>query len=129
MEAFVAEPTQKTPFISFDPESGVFELKGKSIPENSSGFYNPVFAWLEKYCQDPSSKTHLNIQLDYFGTASSKCILDIFKKLEEMAAAGKGEAVVNWMYNDFDEDILEAGENYRSIVNLPFNLISLGKGN
>ena len=126
MEAYLAEQTQKTPLVNFDPATGVFELKGKSIPENSSGFYNPLFDWLEKYCQDPSRQTHLNIQLDYFGTASSKCILDIIKRLEEMAQAGKGEAVINWMYNDFDEDILEAGENYRAMVKLPFNLISLG---
>ena len=42
MEKFVIKETAKTPSINFDPEHGLFEIKGKSIPENSIEFYSPL---------------------------------------------------------------------------------------
>ena len=82
--SYSAEQSPKTPFINFDTSSGNFDLKGKSIPENSVLFYKPLFEWLDNYVQNPNSKTTLNIQLDYFNTSSSKCIVDLFKKLEQI---------------------------------------------
>ena len=119
--------TVKTPYINFDASSGNFELKGKSIPENSVIFYKPMMEWLETYVQNPAPKTVLNIQLDYFNTSSSKCIVDLFKKLEIITKNGKGEATINWLYNEEDEDMQEAGEDYQSIIKMPFNLVSFNK--
>jgi hypothetical protein len=34
------------------------------------------------------------------------------------------EAVVNWFYEEDDEDMLEAGEDYDEIIELPFRLIA-----
>ena len=125
--SFNAEQSAKTPLINFDATSGNFELKGKSIPENSVLFYKPLFDWLDNYVQKPASKTSLSIQLDYFNTSSSKCIVDLFKKLEQIPKTGKGEAIINWLYDDQDDDMLEAGEDYKSIIKIPFNLVSFTK--
>ena len=84
MEAYFSEQTAKTPFIQFNPHSGVFEMKGKSIPENSKVFYTAMFEWLDKYVAQPSANTTLDIQLDYFNTSSAKCVIDLFKKLESI---------------------------------------------
>jgi hypothetical protein len=124
---FVAEQSAKTPSINFDPGTGTFNLKGKSIPENSVLFYKPLFEWLDNYIQNPAPKTNLNIQLDYFNTSSSKCIVDLFKKLEQIPKNSKGEAIINWMYDEQDDDMLEAGEDYKSIIKMPFNLVSFTK--
>lgn len=125
--SFTAEQSPKTPLINFDAPSGVFELKGKSIPENSVLFYKPLFEWLDNYVQHPAPKTILNIQLDYFNTSSSKCIVDLFKKLEQITKNAKGESEINWLYDDQDDDMLEAGEDYKSIIKMPFNLVSFTK--
>ena len=124
---YTAEQSAKTPLINFDPASGNFELKGKSIPENSVLFYKPLFEWLDAYVQSPAPKTVLNIQLDYFNTSSSKCIVDLFKKLELISKNGKGEASINWMHDEQDDDMLEAGEDYKSIIKIPFNITSFTK--
>lgn len=124
---FTAEQSPKTPFINFDPSEGNFELKGKSIPENSVLFYKSLFEWLDAYVQSPAPKTTLNIQLDYFNTSSSKCIVDLFKRLELISKNGKGEAIINWMHDEQDDDMLEAGEDYRSIIKIPFNLVKFTK--
>lgn len=124
---YTAEQSAKTPKVNFDASSGIFELKGKSIPENSVVYYKPLFDWLDNYIQNPAPKTSLNIQLDYFNTSSSKCIVDLFKKLEQITKNGKGEALINWLYDDQDDDMLEAGEDYKSIIKIPFNLVSFTK--
>ena len=127
MNPFTAEQTPKTPLINFDPASGMFELKGKSVPENSVIYYKSLFDWVDTYIQNPAQSTTLNIQLDYFNTSSAKCIVDLFKKIELIKKNGKGEALINWKYDEADEDMLEAGEDYKSIIKIPFNLIAFTK--
>jgi hypothetical protein len=122
MESFSIEGTPKTPTVNLDPNSGKVEIKGRSIPENSIEFYKPIVDWLDSYAASPKSLTEVNIQLEYFNTSSSKCILDVFKKLEGIHKAGN-DVVINWFYEEDDEDMLEAGEDYQSIIKIPFKMV------
>lgn len=112
----------KTPSISFGADNGMLEIKGKSIPENSLEFYRPVFDWLDDYSQAPAPSTVLRVALEYFNTSSSKCLLDIFRKLESINLSGKSSVKVNWVYDSDDEDMMEAGEDYQALVKVPFEL-------
>ena len=124
MEAISLEGTPKTHKVSFDSACGTLLLKGRSIPENSIEFYRPLVDWLESYAANPRASTVCEIQLEYFNTSSSKCLLDIFKKMEQMNSSGH-EIVINWYYEEDDEDMLEAGEDYQSIINVPFKMIEV----
>lgn len=124
MEPISIEGTAKTPSVKFDAETGVLEIKGRSIPENSIEFYKPLVDWLESYSSSAKDKTIVNVQLEYFNTSSSKCILDVFKKLEALNK-GKSDVMVNWYYEEDDEDMLEAGEDYESIIRVPFKMIEI----
>ncbi|MFP3859406.1 MAG: DUF1987 domain-containing protein [Bacteroidales bacterium] len=124
MESISLEGTTKTPTINLDPKKGTIEIKGRSIPENSIEFYRPIVEWLEEYANNPKKKTTVNVQLEYFNTSSSKCILDIFKKLESIKKA-RNEVIINWYYEEDDEDMLEAGEDYESIIRVPFKMIEI----
>ncbi len=124
METLTIEGTPKTPTVKFDASQGSVEIKGRSIPENSIEFYKPLVDWLEEYSKGPASLTKVNIQLEYFNTSSSKCILDVFKKLEAIYKA-KNEVIINWYYEEDDEDMLEAGEDYESIIHVPFKMIEI----
>ncbi len=126
MEKINIESTPKTPSISFDFEKGFLEIKGRSIPENSIEFYKPIVESLEKYGSAPNAITTVNIQLEYFNTSSSKCILDVFKKLESIHKGGN-QLVINWHYEQDDEDMLEAGEDYQAIINVPFKMIQIAE--
>ena len=114
--------TPKTPSILSDPGQGIIEIKGRSNPENASQFYKPLFDWVSEYVQTPLDKTIINVQLEHFNTSSSKCLLEVFKKLENIKKANK-DVVVNWYYEKNDEDILEAGENYGTMTSVPFKMI------
>lgn len=124
MELVNIEGTPKTPTISLNSETGAIEIKGRSIPENSIEFYKPIVDWLDEYAKAPKEKTVVSIQLEYFNTSSSKCILDVFKKLENIKK-GKNDVVINWYYEEDDEDMLEAGEDYESIIKVPFKMIEI----
>ncbi len=124
MDSIFIEGSPKTPTVSFDSEKGVITLKGRSIPENSIEFYRPLVDWLESYSQTPQPKTTCTIQLEYFNTSSSKCLLDLFKKMENMNKNGN-EIVINWYYEEDDEDMLEAGEDYQSIISVPFKMVEV----
>ena len=124
MEPIIIEGTPKTPSIKFDDKDGIFEIKGRSIPENSVEFYKPLNEWLDNYMQVPLDKTVVNIRLEYFNTSSSKCILDVFKRLEAIHRS-KHDVEINWFYEEDDEDMLEAGEDYDSIIKVPFKMIEI----
>jgi hypothetical protein len=124
MEALLIDGTQKTPTVQFDPTKGVLEIKGRSIPENSIEFYKPLVDWLEEYSSSPTNKTIVNVHLEYFNTSSSKCILDVFKKLETLHKSNN-DVQINWYYEEDDEDMLEAGEDYESIIRVPFKMIEI----
>ncbi len=124
METILIEGTPKTPTVTFETGKGFLEIKGRSIPENSIEFYKPLVDLLEKYAAKPEAATNVNIQLEYFNTSSSKCILDVFKKLEAINKSGS-KVLINWYYEEDDEDMLEAGEDYQAIINVPFKMVQV----
>lgn len=124
MENINLEGTPKTPTVKFDAGAGTLELSGRSIPENSIEFYKPLLEWIDRYAGTPKSTTAVNIKLEYFNTSSSKCILDVFKKLETVKNTSM---TINWYYEEDDEDMLEAGEDYQAIINIPFKMIEVAE--
>ncbi|HLV42930.1 MAG TPA: DUF1987 domain-containing protein [Brumimicrobium sp.] len=124
MENINLEGTPKTPSVSFNANEGRLELRGRSIPENSVEFYKPINLWIEEYAKSPKEITVFDVKLEYFNTSSSKCILDVFKLLEEINGNGT-EVKVNWYFEEDDEDMEEAGEDYQAIIPLPFTMIEV----
>jgi hypothetical protein len=123
METIKIQGTEDTPKIILDAENEVMEISGRSLPEDVSSFYEPVINWLNEYAEKPNKKTVLNFKLTYFNTASSKLLLDILMKLEEMHEKGH-DVLIRWHYPEDDEDMEEAGEEYADIVDVPFEQVS-----
>jgi len=123
METIKINGTEDTPNIVLDAANQVFEISGRSMPEDVAAFYNPILAWLEEYGKNPVPKTNFTFKLTYFNTASSKMLLDIMMKLQNIHEAGK-EVLVKWYYPDDDEDMKEAGAEYADIVDIPFEQVS-----
>lgn len=123
METLNIDRTEGSPQVIFDKEKGLFEISGRSLPEDVNTFYEPILSWLEEYSRNPASKTTFDFRLTYFNTASSKVILDILTLFEEMIGEGH-ELLVRWFYSEEDEDMLEAGEEYAEMVEVPFEMVS-----
>lgn len=122
METISIEATDETPAVTLNAESNTFDFSGKSLPEDVSTFYNPILDWFDAYSLNPNDETKVDFKLTYFNTASSKCILDILMKLEEISEAGNS-VTINWHYQEDDEDMEEAGEEYADIVDIEFDMM------
>ncbi len=123
MDALIIEATDDTPKVVLDPSNNEFEFSGKSLPEDVTTFYSPIMDWLDGYAEDSNDKTVVIFNLVYFNTASSKLILDILFKLEEIFDDGN-DISIEWHYQEEDEDMEEAGEEYGDLVEMPLELKS-----
>ena len=124
MEVINIKGTEDTPNVVLDKANGTFEISGRSLPEVVNHFYEPILNWIDQYASDANAETIFNFKLEYFNTASSKVILDILLKFEEISESGKS-VKIKWHYHEEEEDMLEAGEEYADIVEIPLQYILL----
>lgn len=112
MEALHRVETRNTPKVSFDAKTGRLELSGyRSMPESALDFYQPLIDWADKYAQTTQTlNTLFTIRLEYFNTASGKCILSVLKKIDQLAQKGH-LVIVRWYYEEDDEDMLINAED------------------
>ena len=122
MNPIVINSTEDTPGVRFDAAADIFEISGRSLPEDVVKFYKPILDWLDEYAQSPNAHTVFDFKLSYFNTASSKIILDILMKLEGMHDDGKNISI-KWHFPSDDEDMEEAGKEYSEIVSVPIELV------
>ena len=116
--------TVETPFINFDPHKGEFIIKGVSIPQNPEEFYSVIYQWLDRYIKMPQPLTILKCFIFYFNTSSAMRLLGMLKKIKKLYDAGY-EAKIKWIVFEGDPDMLEAGEDYQNILELPFEFIQV----
>lgn len=124
MEKLFIEPTRVTPLVSFDPEKNLLEIKGRSSPENSILFFEQVLALIDEFTESDRETLTVNFSFEYFNTSSSKCLFDVFRKLVKLEN-NEQELIINWYYEEDDEDMMEAGEDYADLLDLEINFIEL----
>lgn len=115
MDRLNLSATEETPAISFDGKTGVFEISGRSIPANAREFYTPVLEWIQDYAKNPSHATRVIFKLEYFNTTTAKQILDLLYALEKIRGV-----TIEWYFDDDDEDMEEAGQEFAELVKIPF---------
>lgn len=134
MKGFFIRSTRVTPSVYFNPQKQVLDLRGKSSPENPVAFYSHIIKSLEAYISSPAKKLVVNLAYEYFNTSSSKCVFLILDKIRKIHQSGK-DVVVNWYYEEDDEDMREAGEDYSTFFDYEFTyqevpeIKTLGNGN
>ena len=122
MEPLILKGTEDTPSITLDIINNQYEISGRSLPEDVVFFYQPVLDWINLYSENPGKEMTWKIRLEYFNTASSKIILDILMALEEIKEKGTN-VIIQWHYDKNDNDMMEAGEEYKDLVGLAFELM------
>jgi hypothetical protein len=121
MDTVNLESTKKTPLVMLDP-AGKIRIGGRSIPEDASKFYDSILNWVLEYVNSPQDSTVVDIELEYFNSGSAKFVMQILRELSELIHNGK-DLKINWYYEEGDDDILERGECYSSILDLEINFI------
>tara|TARA_B100000809_G_scaffold13391_2_gene12233 strand:+ start:3123 stop:3503 length:381 start_codon:yes stop_codon:yes gene_type:complete len=114
--------TVKTPAISFCETEKRLVIEGRSTLENPARFYKPLISKLKDFNNGSIERLEIDFKLEYFNTTSSLVILDVLKHLQSLNAPDN-EVVINWYYDEEDEDLLEIGQDYSTMLNFPFNLV------
>ena len=122
MESLVYEEEMETPGLILDKENGTLKIWGKSFPEEANKFYEPILNWLDEYIQNPNEHTNFVCKLEYFNSASSTRILEIFYILDKLHKAGY-KVSMEWHYLEEDDDMLDSGKEFSEMVEFPIEFI------
>jgi len=123
MEELRISPTKNSPEIILNP-NGIIKIRGRSIHENVTDFFSPVEDWITGYILSPADVTCVDLSLEYFNSASAKVLIHILQKITYVSLKHK-KFIFNWYFEDGDEDILERGEYFASVLDVPFNFIKI----
>ncbi|MCF8277328.1 MAG: DUF1987 domain-containing protein [Flavobacteriales bacterium] len=118
------EATSVSPEIDFDIEALRFSIRGRSMPENTEKFYNPVTNWLNDNLRFQFVRANIDIALDYYNTGSFIRLMGLFNLLHELNDTGN-EFRVRWICEAEDEDNVADGLSFKEVVKIPFEIIEL----
>ncbi|MBR3980424.1 MAG: DUF1987 domain-containing protein [Bacteroidales bacterium] len=120
MEVLHIEGTEDTPEVLLDSGNNTFSISGRSFPENAIEFYEPIFAWLQKYAEEVENDMEFEFCMEYFNTSSSKQIAKIFLLLEKINENVFVQVI--WKYKKEDSDMMASGMRFSKLLNLEFEL-------
>lgn len=128
METLIIEPTIKTPQITFDPNRNLFEISGRSLPDNVISTYQPVLDWFSNNLENIEGK-HLVFQfkMSYLNSASTKMYSTFLSILEKYYKQGANIEVV-WYYPK-DDDMMPEEDVLISIKKLPVKTVAVDSMN
>jgi len=104
------EQTDNSPKVILNCDTGFMEFEGRSYPENTFDFYEPVVKWIEEYFSNNELETTtINFKLTYFNSATTQILFDILDAIQD----GKSnDVIVNWYYDTANENGMEDYEDY-----------------
>jgi hypothetical protein len=106
MKPIILEATSNSPLVFFQP-NGHLKLEGRSIPEDVFKLFNPMIEFAQDLKVDDLK---FDVNLEYFNTASSKKLMELFKTIDANNKIGK--ILINWYFEEGDEDSAEMAEIY-----------------
>jgi hypothetical protein len=116
--------TEFTPSVRISPEDRRIVITGPSRLEDPSPFYETLTTFLEENIINFKSRFTIEFKLNYLNSSSSKWLFHILKNIQNRYGGNK-VITVNWYYDADDENILEAGEVFKNLLNMNFCIIEV----
>jgi len=116
------EPTRRSPLVILDQER-IF-IMGRCIIENPGVFFEQVHIWVSERAKKDPDKIRIDLGFDYVNTGSIKWLYVLLRDLSEMTNMFEN-AVINWYYEEGDDDMRELGFILRSLVDCPFTILEV----
>jgi hypothetical protein len=118
-ENLVIEGSKSSPSVDFQT-NGYLKMEGRSMPDNAAMMFDPLIKWVENL---KAEKVTFDIRLDYLNTSSSLQLFTILRLLDDNNEIK--EFIVNWNYEEDDEDHYETGLIFQEKLNrAKFNYFS-----
>jgi hypothetical protein len=115
------EATKSTPETDLNRD-GFIRIMGRSVFSDNDDYCDQVDAWISDYINTPADVTCVDFRFEYLPTSSTKFFINLLQKIASITLINK-QYLINWYYDEGDEDILEKGEYISAILNIPFNFI------
>ena len=112
--------TRRTPEVQL--KTGLIRFIGRSVPADPGHFYQPLYKWIEEYSKKKIKKTKIELDFEYINTASTKWIFNLLKILGNKPEL-TDKLGISWFYEEGDEDMLELGNIFKSLIPINFILI------
>jgi len=111
------------PGVKLDKEKNLFEISGRSLPEDVDAFYIPIIDWVQKYIEVPNDYTEFVFKFDYYNSSTARKIIDILLLIEQVTLNFPNKkAKVIWYYEEGDEVMKDNGEDFQNVIKIPFDL-------
>src|SRR5690606_6576630 len=123
-EIFELTSTEWTPYILLNKKTGEIEIRGISVPENTFDFYWHFVRELSEYTSKPAKKTSITIALKHLNSSSTQVITNFLTSFDSLIGM-KTEINIKWIHEQDDEDMLELGEFFQTILKSHIDLISV----
>jgi len=117
-------PSSTTPSVYLDLIKEEFKIAGRSMPEDSEGFYGPVKDWMRKHLTGTMLKGNFDFHLEYYNTGSFIRLMEVLNLLAELNKGGCHFSV-RWYYDADDLDAKDDGESFKDVVKVPFEIIEI----
>lgn len=127
MKKLILMATDESPQVHFDPTRGILDIVGKSLPEDIEEFYAPLLEIAAQYVKYPQQDTIINFDMTYLNSSSTKKVLEIVTLFESIYEAGHN-VIINWYYDEYDEDMRDEGEEFGRLTHVPVTLIAKREG-
>jgi hypothetical protein len=128
--------TEYSPEIFLSPKDNSFFIRGNSAPEDVRALYYPVIEWIKIFIDDiiegefksfnSENPFRFQIDLSYFNSSSAKFLYDILQELKRLTTNGF-PFVVEWIYDEEDSDMLDAGTDISLLAGFDFSYIKKNK--
>ena len=118
MNILKIEATDDSPSVYLDAENLKFKIHGVSIPENANAFFMPIIEWIDTFGKNIET-LKCEFYFQYLSSSTHTILFHVLQKLEELYKKGKKFSIL-WCYEKPDEDMLKAGINFSSILDIPF---------
>jgi len=114
MNNLIIPETNYTPRVEFK-SNGELTISGKSLPEDTSLFYEPMVNWVNN-CINPN--IFLTVRLDYMNSSSAHQVTKILMTLKDNPSVK--ECSIEWYYESDDEDSLDFGKELEYLTDFNF---------
>ncbi len=121
-ERLIIEPTKRSPWVVLEQEK--MFIMGRSIIENPGVFFEPVHKWVSARENEKTGKIIIDLGFDYVNTGSIKWLYILLREMSEKTNMFEN-ALINWYYEQEDDDMCELGFILRSLVDCPFTIIEV----
>ena len=114
MIPLIIEETVYTPKVEFLTD-GNLSIVGKSLPEDTTKFYQPVVDWVVECTLE---SLNLTVRLDYMNSSSAHHVSKLLLCIKDNPCIK--ECNVEWYYESDDEDSLDFGKELEYLTDFTF---------